>query len=458
MTVHHIAPSTCLPPAVAATGSTAAWRLQGWSASVHALIAAQAAPPWPVDRGAFDAALTALAARPDDAIALEVTVPFCISHCLCCERDVHVAQSESVIDAYIDGLEAELALLAERLGPDRDVLSLHLGQGTANELSQAQLARLVHAVSRHCRLPAEAMLLADCDPRRTGWMQLRVLRGLGFRRLAFGVLDLDGTVQAAIGRAQSPALVADVCQTARDSGIESIELKLMFGLPAQTPVSWRATLRQLIAMAPDRISLGRYRHQPQWAPGQYAIDADTLPDADLCQELAELAAAILCEAGYEWLGADLFVLETDELAQARERGRLRCGPGGYSATAPLPQLGLGAGALSAVDGGLFWNAAALPAWRAAVSTGRPTVVHAVAPEPEGLRRRDAVERLLCQMQLPRPAEADDLQPGFERLQAHQADGALVMQHGLVVVTERGRHRLPELCAAFAAPSKVLLPR
>lgn len=409
----------------------------------------------PADGGAHASALQQLAARPDQALAVDVALPFCASHCLCCERQVHVAQPSAVLDAYVADLVAEMVVLVRTLGPGREVLRLHLGGGTANELSEAQLSLLVDGIEQQAGLPGEALLSADCDPRRTGWLQLRVLRRLGFRRLAFGVLDLDGAVQAAIGRAQSPALVADACQTARDSGIESIELRLMVGLPRQTLDSWRSTLRRLITMAPDRIALCRYHHQPQWAPAQYAIDADSLPDAELCQELVRCAATMLCEAGYEWLGADLFVLETDELALAREQGRLRCSPGGFSATAPLPQLGLGVGALSAIEGGLFWNAAPMQAWCAAVQAGRATVVHGVPADAEGLRRRDAVERLLCQMQLPRPADADGLQPAFERLRAHQADGALIAGPGSVLVTEAGRHRLPELCAAFAAPSRVL---
>jgi len=450
-------PSACLPPAVAAGGLAVAWRPQRWSPSVQALLATQVAHPLQAEPAGFEAALAALSTRPDEALAIEVAVPFCLSHCLCCERDVQVAQPGSVIDAYVAGLQSELAWLAGRLGPGRDVLSLHLGQGTANEMSQSQLARLVDTLARHFRLPAEAQLVADCDPRLTGWMQLHALRGLGFRRLAFGVLDLDGAVQAAIGRAQSPALVADVCQMARDSGIESVELRLMIGLPAQTLVSWRATLRQLIAMAPDRIAIGRYHHQPQWAPAQHAIDADSLPDDGLCRDLAELTAATLCEAGYVWLGADLFVLEIDELAQARERGRLRCGPAGYSATAPLPQLGLGAAALSAIDGSLFWNATPLPAWREAVRAGRHAVSHAVPADAAGLLRRDAVERLLCALELPRVPAGHGLQLAIERLLAHARDGDVVAEPDRVVVTERGRHRLPELCAAFAVPSGVLHP-
>ena len=41
------------------------------------------------------------------------------------------------------------------------------------------------------------------------------------------------------------------------------------------------------------------------------------------------------------------------------------------------------------------------------------------------------------------------------VKAHQADGALIAGPCSVLVTEAGRHRLPELCAAFAAPSRVL---
>ncbi|HQQ79171.1 MAG TPA: hypothetical protein PLB01_17615, partial [Thermoanaerobaculia bacterium] len=40
-------------------------------------------------------------------------------------------------------------------------------------------------------------------PRRTGWVQLQALQGLGFSELKFGVLDLSPEVQAAIGRSQS---------------------------------------------------------------------------------------------------------------------------------------------------------------------------------------------------------------------------------------------------------------
>ena len=66
------------------------------------------------------------------------------------------------------------------------------------------------------------------------------------------------------------------------------------------------------------------------------------------------------------IGASQFVLDDDELALARPEGRLRRNLIGYTATPAAPLLGLGAGAVGEVDGSMFWNHPALPAWHAAL--------------------------------------------------------------------------------------------
>lgn len=425
-------------------------RPQAAGAALRAWLDAVAALPLAPDQGRQAQALDALRRRPEEALALEVTLPFCAAHCLCCERQVHVAQPAAVLDAYVADVVAEYAMLVERIGGGRELLRLHLGGGTANELGEAQLAQLVDGLSRHGTLPAEALLSADCDPRRTGWVQLQALQGLGFSELKFGVLDLSPEVQAAIGRSQSARLVEDACDMARESGIACIDLRLMVGLPRQTPARWRETLTRVLAMAPDRVSLARYRHRPELVAGQRDIDASELPDAAAANELVRLAAEALCGAGYRWLGADLFVLDTDALAQAADEGRLRFGLGGYSGQPALPHLGLGAGALSDIDGQLFWNEGTLQAWSTRVRAGELPVTHAAGADAAGAERRAAVESLLCGLRCPKPAPGAATAAGWARL-AQQVEAGLLRAEGdVLVVTEQGRWGLPALCGAFAA--------
>ncbi len=431
---------------------SSAARPQAVGAALRAWLATAVAPGLQSpDQGRHAQALAALATRRDAALAVDVALPFCASHCLCCERQVHVAQPTAVLDAYVTDLVEEMAVLARALGPGREVLRLHVGGGTANELSEAQLSQVVDGIERHCRLPAEALLSADCDPRRIGWVQLHALRGLGFRELTFGVLDLDAAVQEAIGRSHTPRLLGDVCDMARETGIGCIELRLMVGLPRQSTEGWRRTLRQVLALAPDRISIGRYHHQPALVSGQRDIDASELPDAEQTRGLVRITAEVLGEAGYRWLGADHFVLESDELAQAAETGRLRFGLGGYSALPPLPQLGLGVGAVSDIDGRLFWNEAALALWHERVRAGEAPVVHAVVPDAAALQRRAAVEQLLCTLRCALPADAAEA----ARWEPLLAERAVELRDGVLSVTEEGRALLAEICTHFAAPGRPL---
>ncbi len=179
------------------------------------------------------AALAALAARPTEALALAMHAPFCHVRCLCCARSVLAAQPGAVIADHVDGLAEEIALLARQVGGTREVLAWHLGGGTADQLSQAQLAQLMQAVQDCWTLPAEAELSLDADPRQLGETGLLGWRALGFRELRLRVFDLDAQVQQAIGRHHSTA------------------------------------------------------------PVQCGIDAESLPDAGACAGLAELAGCVL---------------------------------------------------------------------------------------------------------------------------------------------------------------------
>lgn len=324
----------------------------------------------------YQCALQSLAQRPGEPVAVSVRLPFCAARCLFCDRDIHAAQPGDVIGSYVDALADEAALLSRHIGRDRDVLQLHLGGGTANELSDSQLASLVEALQAAWRLPSDAEMSVECDPRRVTRQHLEMLRGLGFRHVSFGVADLDITVQQAIGRRNSQALIDDVCESARDAGFERIQLELLVGLPHQNASGWRSTLDRLIAMAPDRVALACYQHRPDQSPAQRAIDSSALPDGALCAELRSMTSTAMLSAGYAPIGASQFVLEDDELALARPEGRLRRNLIGYTATAAAPLLGLGAGAVGEIDGSLFWNHAPLPAWHAALRAQQLPVARA----------------------------------------------------------------------------------
>lgn len=411
----------------------------------HASWAAPPEPPAVLHRRL----LADLAAQDAAFLGLSVALPFCAVRCLCCDRDVAAGQPPEVLDRYLRTLCQEIDQLGAQVGGGRDLLHLHLGGGSANLFSESDLVALMHTLRRHWRLPGDAELSVQCDPRRVGWVQLELLRGLGFGEVQFGVLDLDPQVQRAIGRLHSVALIDDACGLARACGIDTVHLGLVVGLPAQTLASWRTTLQQVIAMAPGRITLERYRHQPWRASGQCAIDPQRLPDPALVQALLALAGEMLGAVGYRWLGAGLFVLEDDALSLAADDGQLRVSLVGHTAQPPMPLLGVGRGAVSDLDGCLFWNHASTAAWQADLDHGQLPVALAWQPDARARRRRAAAEHLLCHQQLPAALLDGDLAPLYQALAQQAPCGSLVQLPDRLVLTSAGRPALQPLCAQVA---------
>jgi oxygen-independent coproporphyrinogen-3 oxidase len=397
-------------------------------------------PAWRGDFGPADhrAALEALRARPGDAVTLYVHLPFCAYRCHYCGCNVQITSRDSVVDEYLDHLEAELDLVTGILGRGRRAVQLHLGGGTPNHLGTSQLVRLHAMLEARFALDAAGEHSIEADPRLVNEEQLAVLFSLGFRRISFGVQDLDPAVQEAIGRVQPAALVADVTRLAREAGFEGVNFDLVYGLPAQTAATWSSTIDQVLAMAPDRVACYSYAHVPQARANQKLIPVELLPSAERKFRLFEEAVARFTAAGYEWVGMDHFAKPGDELARAARERRLHRDFMGYT-TRPAPHLlAFGMSAISDVAGCFTQNIPRTGEYERQVAAGELPVERGYRLSADDHARRAAILHLMCNMELPEallPQPVDDTRA---RLAPCVADGLLEPAGGGYAVTTLGR--------------------
>jgi oxygen-independent coproporphyrinogen-3 oxidase len=332
------------------------------------------------------------------------------------------------------------------------VTRLHLGGGSPNHLSDAQLWRLMEILHRRFRVLPETTLSIECDPRRCSATQMATLRALGFRHVMFGMADLLPDVQLAVGRLQSPGLMRDAVAMARAARFESVQVDLLCGLPLQSLAGLDVTLEQSLKLGPDRIACLRYEHRPDRFWNQCAIDREALPDASLRAALWRRAADRLTAAGYEWIGCSLFVLEGDELAVARERGELACNRLGYASLPADHVLAFGCGRISDVADTLVFSEPAQATWRQHLAEGRWPVARGCRRSEDHRRRRRVMKQLLCDLEVPRDAAARALGDDAGRL-AMAAERGWIEPHGdRLVVTRDGRYQLDGLCGMFGDAS------
>jgi oxygen-independent coproporphyrinogen-3 oxidase len=397
-------------------------------------------------------ALDRLASRPEQALAVGIHLPLCAQRCAYCAHEVVATGDGEAIDRYLDALGIELGLAASFLEGRPELLRLHVGGGTPNLLDDAQLARLARMVETHFRWPADAETSIDCDPRRSSRAQLELLRALGFRHLRFGMADLDPAVQAASGRLQSRALVADAVACAQAAGFDSVQVDLVCGLPGQDATRLAASIEALLAIGPDRIRCLRYLHEPARHPGQRGVpcEAGTL-DAEI-DAAFRFATRALETGGYHALGDGWFVLDSDDWLAAREAGQLVRWLHGYSSGPAADTLGFGPGRVSDACGVLARNEPLRGEWERRLREGRLPVVAAHHRTASESRQRAAVDHLIAYHELPRALVVDGLEGAWDAIAARTIDGWVLRAPDRLLLTPEGRGRLDQLAQPLLDPA------
>ena len=329
-------------------------------------------------------------------LSIYVHVPFCESVCYYCACNKIITKHHSRGREYLGWLEREVALHVAELGPRQLVSQLHLGGGSPTFLDDQELGDLMALLGRAFKTAPGAEQSIEVDPRTASRERLGSLAQMGFNRISFGVQDFDHDVQVAVHRVQPFEMVQELVSEARALKFQSINADLIYGLPRQTPESFRRTIAQVAVLRPTRIALYAYAHLPQRFKPQRRIDGAALPSAEQRMRMLGDAIAGLVSHGYVYIGMDHFALPEDALAIAKRQGRLQRNFQGYTTQPDADLIGLGVSSIGRVGATYSQNAKTLPEYQDALRQGNFPVVRGLALTRDDLLRRAVIMALMCQ--------------------------------------------------------------
>lgn len=186
---------------------------------------------------------------PDRAVgSLYVHVPFCARKCAYCAFYSEVADDWNV-QRYVRALGIEL----ERVAPRLQLRTVYFGGGTPSILPWHQWREILEKMERLGLLGAEEWTV-ECNPASVTAELARLWRDYGVNRLSLGVQSLDAALLERLGRVHSRADAFHAFDLLRRQGFENLNVDLMFAIPGQTLASWRATLREAIALSSEHLS------------------------------------------------------------------------------------------------------------------------------------------------------------------------------------------------------------
>ncbi len=391
-------------------------------------------------------------------LSLYVHIPFCHSLCYFCGCNKKITQHSRHGVEYQGFLDQEIEIKGRLFDRHREVIQLHFGGGTPTFFSDTQLSDVMQKLAENFNLSSSSdrEFSIEIDPRTVDPARLSHLADIGFNRLSMGIQDFDPAVQVAVNRVQDKQATLDLIQTARDAGFESVSVDLIYGLPLQSPESFGPTVEAVLLAKPDRIALYNYAHLPDLFRAQRLINPDDMPSPATRLALMQQSIERLSSEGYVYIGMDHFALPDDELAIARETGKLQRNFQGYSTRPDCDLVGLGVSAISKVGSSYAQNLKDIRDWQSAVDAGNLPIWRGISLDQEDLLRRRIIEDIMCKNKVCFADIESDFDIDFtayfatemEMLNRLSEDDLLVIKPGGIVATAKGLLLLRVIAMVF----------
>lgn len=200
--------------------------------------------------------ITALSAP--DSYSLYISIPFCPTRCAYCSFVSHsVEHAKNLIPDYIRLLKEELRLTAEIAKKlNLRLETVYIGGGTPTALRAEQLGEIMTAVKDFFDLSALREYTVEAGrPDTVTAQKLDTIKRLGATRISINPQTMNDEVLKEIGRRHTAEDTERAFVLAREHGFDNINTDLIAGLPGDTFESFKDTLKRVLALNPESVTV-----------------------------------------------------------------------------------------------------------------------------------------------------------------------------------------------------------
>ena len=182
-------------------------------------------------------------------VGIYIHIPFCKRKCYYCDF-VSYPGKEELMEEYIN------AVIKEIENSDLEkykVKTVYIGGGTPSILDSESIGKVMQKLNKYISKNAEITI--EVNPGTANEEKLKSYMGFGINRLSIGLQSTNNKLLDEIGRIHSYEDFLNVYNMARNVGFKNINVDLMLGLPNQTLRILLGSLRKVIKLSPEHISL-----------------------------------------------------------------------------------------------------------------------------------------------------------------------------------------------------------
>ena len=186
-------------------------------------------------------------------IEIYIHIPFCEKKCNYCDF-LSFKSDAGTQGKYMAQLQQELAVMSSESAA-YTVSSCFVGGGTPSVLPPDMISRLLDTLRTYYDVADDAEITIESNPGSLMRHKLSEYREAGVNRLSIGLQSADNAELKLLGRIHTFEEFLKTYQTARMEGFDNINVDLIDCIPMQSMNTWRKTLRNVVMLKPEHISV-----------------------------------------------------------------------------------------------------------------------------------------------------------------------------------------------------------
>ncbi len=189
-------------------------------------------------------------------LGMYLHIPFCRKRCRFCYFRVYTQQNAKTIQRYVDALDQEIRMLADRPGVrGRTIEFAYFGGGTPSYLSSRQLLGLRDRLSQSVSWETAREVTFECEPGTLSLEKVQTLKEIGITRVSLGVENFNDAILEENGRAHLSPEIERAYGWIREVGFPQVNIDLIAGMIGETDDNWQRCIDRAIEMAPQNITI-----------------------------------------------------------------------------------------------------------------------------------------------------------------------------------------------------------
>ena len=195
-------------------------------------------------------------------VGLYIHIPFCKQKCQYCDFKSYTGK-EKLIDTYIKWLEFELKGVGEgnRLDYENNlddlavVKSIYIGGGTPSFIDGKYIEEILSIANEYYTVDDNAEITIEVNPGTIDKDKFETYLRSGINRISIGLQSTHDRLLKELGRIHTYEDFLNTYNLARSVGFKNINVDLMLGLPNQSLQDLEESLKEIIKLNPEHISV-----------------------------------------------------------------------------------------------------------------------------------------------------------------------------------------------------------